>query len=250
SGSLPRRKSTPAFSALVPERYPNTQDPSTSCWAVFFGMLVHLPQEKSRRPMMNFPSCSCACAVDIATASASTANRSSWYMVLSADVLCARAHRPFQCDTVASFIMDFGSCSVAAYSTSFLPRTGSPHGLVLNQVAAGATGFCTDARNTCAFSTSGPSRITCPRSHRRCRTSRSDLGVRWPARLVATAAEDRLSIKRNARRRLRDRLAAADLLGHVFACLLWIVVIHLLWAWGMPSSAPSCLPQRPASGSL
>ena len=95
------------------------------------------------------------CAVDIATASASTANRSSWYMVLSAHVLCARAHRPFQCDTVASFIMDFGSCSVAAYSTSFLPRTGSPHGLVLNQVAAGATGFCTDAPNTCAFSTSG-----------------------------------------------------------------------------------------------
>jgi hypothetical protein len=36
--------------------------------------------------MMNFPSCSCACAVDIATASASTANRSSWYMVLSAHV--------------------------------------------------------------------------------------------------------------------------------------------------------------------
>jgi hypothetical protein len=27
-------------------------------------------------------------------------------------------------------------------------------------------------------------------------------------------------------------MAAADLLGHVFACLLWIVVIHLLWAWG------------------
>src|SRR6516164_2214570 len=52
--------------------------------------------------------------------------------------------------------MDFGSCSVAAYNTSFLPcGTGSPHGLVLNQVAAGATGFCTDARNTCAFSTSG-----------------------------------------------------------------------------------------------
>ena len=47
--------------------------------------------------------------------------------------------------------MDFGSCSVAAYNTSFLPcGTGSPHGLVLNQVAAGATGFCTDARNTCA----------------------------------------------------------------------------------------------------
>src|SRR6516225_6603833 len=70
----------------MPERHPNTQDPSTSCWAVFFGVLVHLPQEKSRGPMMNFPSCSCACAVDIATASASTANRSSWYMVLSAHV--------------------------------------------------------------------------------------------------------------------------------------------------------------------
>src|SRR6516165_2544939 len=65
---------------------PNTQDPSTSCWAVFFGVLAHLPQEKSRGPMMNFPSCSCACAVDIATANASTANRSSWYMVLSAHV--------------------------------------------------------------------------------------------------------------------------------------------------------------------
>jgi hypothetical protein len=33
-------------------------------------------------------------------------------------------------------------------------------------------------------------------------------------------------------------------MGHVFACLLWIVVIHLPWAWGMPSSSPSCLPQR------
>src|SRR5262249_11536752 len=88
SGSLPRRKSTPAFSALMPERYPNTQDPCTSCWAVFFGVLIHLPQEKSRGLMMNFPSCSCscACAVDIAMASASTANRSSWYMVLSAYV--------------------------------------------------------------------------------------------------------------------------------------------------------------------
>jgi hypothetical protein len=32
--------------------------------------------------------------------------------------------------------------------------------------------------------------------------------------------------------------------GHVFACLLWIVVVHLLWAWGVPSSAPSCLPPR------
>jgi hypothetical protein len=33
-------------------------------------------------------------------------------------------------------------------------------------------------------------------------------------------------------------------MGHVFACLLWIVVIHLPWAWGMPPSSPSCLPQR------
>src|SRR5262249_45657156 len=36
-------------------------------------------------------------------------------------------------------------------------------------------------------------------------------------------------------------------LGHVFACLLWIVVIHLLGGMG-PSSAPSCLPQRHLSG--
>jgi hypothetical protein len=36
-----------------------------------------------------------------------------------------------------------------------------------------------------------------PRTHRRCRTSRSDLGLRWPARLVATTAEDRLSFRRN-----------------------------------------------------
>jgi len=47
-----------------------------------------------------------------------------------------------------------------------------------------------------------------------------------------------------------DRLAAAHPLGHVFACLLWIVVIHLLWAWGMPSSTPSCLPPKAAIGSL
>jgi hypothetical protein len=33
--------------------------------------------------------------------------------------------------------------------------------------------------------------------HRWCWTSRPDLGERWPSRLVATAAEDRLSIKRN-----------------------------------------------------
>jgi hypothetical protein len=36
-----------------------------------------------------------------------------------------------------------------------------------------------------------------PRPHRRCRTSRPNLGERWPSRLVATAAKDRLSIKRN-----------------------------------------------------
>ena len=37
-------------------------------------------------------------------------------------------------------------------------------------------------------------------------------------------------------------------LGHVFACLLWIVFIHLLWAWGVPSSAPSCLAAKALSG--
>ena len=35
------------------------------------------------------------------------------------------------------------------------------------------------------------------RPHRRCWTARPDLGERWPSRLVATAAENRLSIKRN-----------------------------------------------------
>jgi hypothetical protein len=33
-----------------------------------------------------------------------------------------------------------------------------------------------------------------PRPHRRCWTSRPDLGERWPYRLVATAAEDRLKL--------------------------------------------------------
>ena len=33
---------------------------------------------------------------------------------------------------------------------------------------------------------------------RRCRTSRPDLGERWPSRLVAAAAEDSLIIRRNA----------------------------------------------------
>jgi len=35
---------------------------------------------------------------------------------------------------------------------------------------------------------------TRPRPHRWCRTSRLDLGVLWPSRLVAAAAEDRLNI--------------------------------------------------------
>jgi hypothetical protein len=65
------------------------------------------------------------------------------------------------------------------------------------------------------------------------------IGDRWPSRLVATATENRLNIRRNLHASLAvrwaavserpiwlacDRLAAADLLGHVFACLPWIVV--------------------------
>jgi len=38
------------------------------------------------------------------------------------------------------------------------------------------------------------SRPDCPWSHRRFRFARSDLGWRWPARLVATAEENRLNI--------------------------------------------------------
>jgi hypothetical protein len=40
-------------------------------------------------------------------------------------------------------------------------------------------------------------RSTCSRSHRWCWTARPDLGGRWPSRLVATAAENRLSFRRN-----------------------------------------------------
>jgi hypothetical protein len=40
----------------------------------------------------------------------------------------------------------------------------------------------------------------------RCRIARPDLGEWWPSRLVAMAAEDRLSIKRN----LRTSFAAAS----------------------------------------
>jgi hypothetical protein len=36
------------------------------------------------------------------------------------------------------------------------------------------------------------------RSHRRCWTAGFDLGWRWSARLVATAAEERLSFRRNS----------------------------------------------------
>jgi hypothetical protein len=39
--------------------------------------------------------------------------------------------------------------------------------------------------------------ISCPRPHRRCRPARPDLGRRWPSRLVATAAEDRLKARSN-----------------------------------------------------
>jgi hypothetical protein len=44
--------------------------------------------------------------------------------------------------------------------------------------------------------------------HRRCRTSRPDLGGRWPSRLVATAAEDRLTVRRYSTRRLRQSAIA------------------------------------------
>jgi hypothetical protein len=40
-------------------------------------------------------------------------------------------------------------------------------------------------------------RFTGARPHRRCWPSRPDLGERWPARLVATAAEDRLRFRAN-----------------------------------------------------
>jgi hypothetical protein len=36
-----------------------------------------------------------------------------------------------------------------------------------------------------------------PRTHRRCRTARPNLGERWSSRLVATTAEDRLSFRHN-----------------------------------------------------
>ena len=36
------------------------------------------------------------------------------------------------------------------------------------------------------------------RPHRRCWPAWPDLGERWPARLVATASEDRLSVRRNS----------------------------------------------------
>src|SRR5262245_27916591 len=61
---------------LSPERYPSTQDFSCSCWAVFFGVLIHVPQEKLVGWMTVLGSC--ACAVDIATASASMAMRSTF----------------------------------------------------------------------------------------------------------------------------------------------------------------------------
>ena len=50
-----------------------------------------------------------------------------------------------------------------------------------------------------AFSLDG---VSVPWPHRRCWSSRPDLGERWPSRLVATAAEDRLSIKAICSRRL------------------------------------------------
>src|SRR5262249_57795098 len=42
-----------------------------------------------------------------------------------------------------------------------------------------------------------PIRCRCTGSHRRCWPPWPALGRRWPARLVATAAEDRLNIRRN-----------------------------------------------------
>jgi hypothetical protein len=39
--------------------------------------------------------------------------------------------------------------------------------------------------------------VTVNAAHRRCWPARPDLGERWPSRLVATAEEDRLNIRRN-----------------------------------------------------
>jgi hypothetical protein len=49
-----------------------------------------------------------------------------------------------------------------------------------------------------------------PRSHRRCWPARPDLGERWPSRLVATSAEDRLNIRRNSRTSLLRQPAIAE----------------------------------------
>src|SRR6516162_6880239 len=71
-----------------------------------------------------------------------------------------------------------------------------------------------------------------------CTVSRAD---RLPGSFIGDALP-----RRNRRLPLLPR--TEDRLGHVFACLLGFVVINLLWAGGMPSSAASCLPQRHLSG--
>jgi len=89
-----------------------------------------------------------------------------------------------------------------------------------------------------------------------------DLGRRWPARLVATAAANRLNIRRNLHTSLAVRWAA------VSEQPIWLAVIagcgrssgprfrlssvdrrhQSSVGMGVPSSAPSCLPQRHPSG--
>src|SRR5262249_7324666 len=103
---------------------------------------------------------------------------------------CARAHRPFQAIQLhlSSWILD---------------RVVSPHIILAFFLAARDLPTAQPSRRRgyrflyrrpqyLRFYPFLPSRITCPRSHRRCGPSRTDLG--GPSRLVATAEEDRLNI--------------------------------------------------------
>jgi hypothetical protein len=86
----------------------------------------------------------------------------------------------------------------------------------INGNVASFHNFYSTPGNFARIITADPPR-TSSRSHRWRWTSRSDLGARWPARLVATAAESRLSFRRrNSHRSSRQPRQVSRLIG----CLL------------------------------
>src|SRR5262245_11370865 len=107
SGSLPRRMSTTAFSALLPERYPDTQDPCTSCWAFFWRVD---PLAAGKVTWADDELCLLLLRLRRRHRHGKRQHGKSQLLVHGALSSCVQAHRPFQAIQLhlSSWILDRG----------------------------------------------------------------------------------------------------------------------------------------------